>query len=132
MNDTDFNTQRSRIEKLIEHWSPIVGLDNWEVQNLYFYAPNEHNQFDDKALATTAASWTYRRVTFNWYLQVVETVEDDPVLERHVIHELCHTLIDPLHIPSDSFDADRLEYVTQCVADSLLRLRDYVNIKEAK
>lgn len=121
MTDKDFRTQRARVCAIIEKWIPVVGLNDWEVAHNFWREPNEHNDNDPLALATANSSWFYKRVSFHWYLPVVKSVDDNWALERHIVHELCHPLIDPLHIKSEDFDMDRLEFVTQAVADSLLR-----------
>lgn len=119
MNDKEFEIQQARITRLLDKWMKVIGLDQWEVQHYFFRSANEFNDFDQLVLATTASKWQYKRASFHWYLQVVEQVEDEAVLERHVVHELCHPLVDPLHL--DDGVLEKVEFVTQAVADALIR-----------
>ncbi len=117
MTDKEYAEQKKRIETVFNAWFYELQLNLWDIDQRFLRDVDEENP---TFLAITNALWPYRRVTFNWYLPNVSTVSDSQ-LELHVVHEMVHTLLDPLHTPET--DAAKLEFATQCVAQSLLWTR---------
>jgi len=93
MTDEEFEAQVVRIDKLVEKWAPLLGL-KW-MENLQIRFHRHFKEGDDRCIADNVTDWEYKLASITFYIPACEDVPDDR-LERLVVHELFHTVVNPL------------------------------------
>ncbi len=100
MRDVDFERQKNRCQPYFEKWVHLLGLDSWEIKVRY---TDEPMQEDDPSGHWTFA--TFMHVMTDWS-RMRGTVEvfcanltdlSERELERSIIHELCHVIVNEMH-----------------------------------
>lgn len=95
-----------RIRSFFAKWRPILGLEEWDVS--LTFDPGEFVMADGEpsrgAIASTSVSWEYRHADIHWNSHLA-ALEDDEALERIVVHEAMHILLNGLR-PVVDRDAD--------------------------
>lgn len=81
-------------------WIPRLGLAWWDIEIVYYDAPQEiivrFRAPDDGMVAATATvKWIYGTARINVNLPALEGLNDDE-LERIAVHELCHILVNEI------------------------------------
>lgn len=82
---------------LAEEWSPLFGLDDWDVQYEWHEGPIPDEHPD--ALAVTRANWSYKHATIQVSLSNCRDRSKD-YLERVFFHEVGHILCRVLPLPT--------------------------------
>lgn len=120
--------ERRRILRAVDHWRPILGLAEWELA-LTFHA-GKFIDADGKAceaIASTAARWQYLHGSLAFNTDLTAELSQ-PALERVVVHELAHLVVNEMraqNLPDgwhrDEGDAAHEERVVSLVTAAVLR-----------
>src|SRR3990167_10209265 len=115
---------KQRVQTLIDKWLPILGIQNWNLELV----------IDDEAGAMYISRANhYRKATFSIHNKAPLDIEfTESVMERNVLHELVHLLLDSIHsFMAAEFERDGLiwrrfinaqETATDEVTSVILRL----------
>lgn len=101
MSDTPAPSAHDLLKVAFDKWIPRLGLAWWEVQIHYYDDPGEivrlFRQFDngDVVHAYVDANWMYASAKISVNLPAFDDMEPDEI-ERHVVHELCHILVNEM------------------------------------
>lgn len=111
MNDKpQYQRVEGKVRKLAATWQERLGLDHWEIEHVFFDAYEADDRQDDyKTTAITEARWQYLQAKIKWYFPSMLRHSDE-VIEKILVHELCHVLLAPeqsLLEPKVASQADR-------------------------
>ncbi len=76
-----------------EEWQMRMGLAHFTIEHVFldsFFGDDGDEDF--KVTATTEVRWNYLQAKIKWYLPSCTRHEED-VLEKTLVHELCHVLL---------------------------------------
>lgn len=76
-------------------WQRRMGLMHWDIEHVFidsFYDDTTGEDF--KVTAITESRWQYMQARIKWYLPSAVRHDND-VLEKVLVHELCHVLLAP-------------------------------------
>ena len=123
MNDKEFNKLKKKITRFVEKWRVPLGIKWWSVN---FYYEREYAKDDDKhdschTGATCKVQWPYKTAQITFYLPALDTLDDEE-LERTVVHELIHILVNEMR----DFDegANHEERVVSDLTSAVFWIRD--------
>lgn len=116
MNDADFARQQQRVNALVARWLPICGLggDDWDIEIIV----EREAALTDRGwqvAAQCAARWEHLDAELRFFADAIVS-ETDEVLERHVIHECCHVLVNELRPKAKSLMGDWLAHEERVVS----------------
>jgi len=98
VNDAEKNAQKRRLRPLIKKWRSALGLHHWDIDHDFYEGAipdsNGDAAFTD-ALATTTSRWQYLTAVIRWRIDLMAETKDDE-LERAVVHEYCHVLVNEM------------------------------------
>lgn len=122
MNDKEFEIAKRRISTIAKRWIHDMGLGWYEI-GIDYKMGDAPTSYTGVGIApfSVVSRWQYRYATITVYVE--EIPEDDEKLEKAIVHELCHILVNPMRCP-DHWDKDREEYVVSCLASSFLWVRE--------
>ena len=94
-----YKDQVPRIQRAIDKWLPLLDMPHMDVRHVFVPARRED---DTDCPADTEAKWQYRYAGINYYLPNFCSMDDEDV-EKTVLHELVHVLINPIEsqLPDD-------------------------------
>lgn len=118
MNDKQYELLQKRIQKVLDKWMPILGLDKERIRFKYI---REFNT-DKYTVAQCYPLWQYKSHTIEFFMPSVNEATEDE-LEEDIVHELCHILIAPAtgnDPPADRPTLEQHELATQNVAFALV------------
>lgn len=121
MNDAEYETQKQRVERLIERWVKPIGLGWWCIN--WVWHREERRSDDLTGIEVCAmdchANWKYLEARINVYLPAVEQFDDDR-LEYFVVHELMHVFLQEMQAPMQTqAEADTMAAHEERVATTL-------------
>ena len=94
MNDAEYEVQRERVKTLVAKWLDILPLRHWEITSNYYQGLLDRDDGKHaEALGLCEPDWRYMHATISWALGKVQSADDDQ-LERYVVHELMHCMLD--------------------------------------
>jgi len=133
MTDAEYAEQKARVERYTERWLGPLGLaDNWHVQVCWHREKAEQEKGDARpAMMEAEVRWQYADATIHVYLPSVFEVEDDAVLEKIVVHEYQHILLNELRSTGKSMGAEYLaheEHAATMLAMAFLRTAEMRNV----
>jgi len=107
MNDKEFNKLKSKIHKIIDKWSPMLGLKWWTVK-IYYERVNctdisRHDDGYSRAGAQTHVQYPYKTAQIYFYLPDLKSLGKQE-LENLVIHELIHILVNEMRFFNEGID----------------------------
>lgn len=118
----------ARCQPLFDEWLTKLGLMWWSVEISYY---DKRKQFrkDNGGIAAARvwADWRYMSANISVCVPVVATMDDDD-LERAIVHELCHALVNEMR-ESDP-DIKHEERVVTTLTSAFMWVRD-VTLSEA-
>ncbi len=90
---------------MAERWYDVMGLRWWRVthdwsRNAEDFAVEDNGHITRETLAKTSVTWQYAIATISWNINGFAGVSDEE-LERHVVHEYCHILMNEMRHDSD-------------------------------
>lgn len=94
-------TKLELIKAAFAKWIPRLGLAWWDIEIVYYDDPNEIIQrfriieTGEMVPANVTAQWMYADAKININLPAFELI-DPGVIERVVVHELCHLLVNEM------------------------------------
>ena len=120
MDEGEFQARKAIVEAGMAEWIPVLGLGYWVITNKYHHGPYVDNKGTVSAdrRASTEANWPYMLATIRWDLSG-DLVDGE--LERVVVHELVHCVLNEVQEPEDQWN--HTERVTQMLEKAFLRLR---------
>ena len=118
MTDKEYREQKKRVESMINKWFKPMGMGWFDI--LFDWHRDERKEptrNNIPAVADVECSWEYKRAKINWYLPVIQNIDDDE-LENMIVHEFVHILINSVDI--EELPNEKLEYATESVARALI------------
>ena len=120
MTDKEYEKLKKRLQKIINKWLPVLGLDRERIRFKYL---RTYDGSDHYTVAKCYPLWQYKTHNVEFLMPAVQDV-DDAELEEDVVHELCHILIAPASGNSapeeDKHYTAQVELATQNVAFALI------------
>lgn len=105
IKDKAFKREQKRINRIMERWRDPLRLFEWEIVRLYSRGPfpvdGEWGQRPAAAMASV--DWQYRRATLTFDTEATRDY-DDAKLERIVVHELVHVIVNEMRCWKDADD----------------------------
>lgn len=126
MKDAEWEAKKKKVKALFDKWVKHLGLGWYEVDINWKAGDGEDRGEGFIRCMEVRSRWMYRTATINVWLEEVPT--DEYKLERMVVHELCHILIEPMRI--DNQCTDNEEYVAESLARAFLWTVDGVKSKK--
>lgn len=125
MNDSDYKTQRKRVQTFLDKWYKPMGLE-WFRVNIEWSrgGDKDFDSEETQAAASTMINWPYKLATVVFHLPAVEQIDDEH-LEHVVVHEFTHILLGSQTTTTDSTPDERArhEYATELTANALIWCR---------
>lgn len=124
MTDKEFERQKKRVEKILDEWRAILGLNS---DRLRYHFNREYEEGMVGAVASVNASWQYKNHRIDFYVPKVKEIESDNELTEAVIHELVHILIHSAtgdNTGKSDAEVEKIEYATTSVTYALLWARE--------
>jgi hypothetical protein len=76
-------------------WQRRMGLMHWDIEHVFIDSYYDDSSGEDfKVTAITESRWQYMQARIKWYLPSAVRHDND-VLEKVLVHELCHVLLAP-------------------------------------
>jgi hypothetical protein len=76
-------------------WQRRMGLMHWDIEHVFIDSYYDDASGEDfKVTAITESRWQYMQARIKWYLPSAVRHDND-VLEKVLVHELCHVLLAP-------------------------------------
>ncbi len=119
-----FKKHRARCRRYFDWWIPRLGLSVWSIDVLYQRGSDYRREHDASANSAmiTYVSWKYLDASIYVNVPRVRHMSDDE-LERAVVHELAHVLVNELAIGGRSDNADHEERVVSSLARAFTWVR---------
>lgn len=112
MKDKEWKIKKTKVKTIIDKWVKDLGLGWYEI-NIEWKAGDAQERGDGYLCVMEVVSrWMYRTATIRIWLE--EVPEDGEKLERMVVHELCHILVEPMR-------SERVTENEEHVVESLAR-----------
>lgn len=129
MNDRDYNAQKRRVGRLFNRWAKTLGLNQWA---LHYQCCREGEMLtDDDRSGDSAfspvmdceAQWQYQQVAIRVNTPMLVSMDDEDV-ERSVVHELCHVLVNEMRTDEPTMEQyNHEERVVTMLTNALLWTR---------
>ena len=117
MKDAEWEKRKKQVKAIFDKWIKHLGL-GWYQIDLNWKAGDAPERGDGYIVAMNVVSrWMYRTATINIWLE--ELPDDDWKLEKMVLHELCHILVEPMRDPEQGC-TDNEEAVVEGLARAFL------------
>lgn len=113
MTDKEYAKERKRVSKALKKWAYILGFAHWKLSFIYgreAFKQSYDGSFETKM--TTEVKWEYMTIIIRVALSTTHYLPDID-LERMIIHEFAHALINEMHAVDK--DADHEERVAEHV-----------------
>jgi hypothetical protein len=120
MDDTEYAVQVERVKTLFNKWIGPLGLATWDISLLVERTrcsrekSEKDSGYEFVINADCAASWEYEKATITCYLPRIADLSDER-LERTMIHEMLHCLLDELDCQNKDA-AERRRHVEHVVS----------------
>lgn len=114
MTDKEYKLQKARVNKLLNKWYPMMGVNSWRITYQWSQSPC---QDAPTTVGETNSLWQYKKATITWFLPAMVDIDDDH-LQDCVIHELLHLVIDPLYDAVDGSN-EHIYKLNELVTQSL-------------
>lgn len=111
---------RNKLSKFMNQWCLLLGLDRWEIIAEYCA---ESDTLEPGLNGCAKVQWPYKRAVIKFHISQLYD-NDDVQLERLVVHELMHVVVNEMR--GKKFDNDDLQHEERVVTeltDSFLRLQ---------
>lgn len=115
MNDKEFEKAKKRVTALFKKWTKDLGLKWYKVGIIYKMGDAPSRGDDYIAPMMVQSRWMYRTATITVWIEDIPKDDDD--LERMIVHELCHILVEPMR---DDEVTDNEEMVVESLARAFL------------
>lgn len=125
MTDAEFEQQKARVGVIADKWLDELGLNWWSTRFQWHRESPvaEHNEGVRFCIACRChADWQYLEATIQVYLPELEDLTDERI-ERIMVHEFCHMLVNELRDVSDDW-LKHEERVCTTLATAFLWVRD--------
>jgi hypothetical protein len=131
MRQRQFKRERQRIMRFIDAWLEPLGLRWWTVRVMYHRRSKGFRAIHPTrvVLARVVADWRYMEAQIDVNVGAAVGLADWE-LERAVVHELCHLLVNELQGAAGYTDHE--ERVVQTLARAFIWVRDYAQAQNQK
>lgn len=123
MTDKEYRIQKKRVGGYLTKWQGPMGLRWWKIDVIWDRSYCENPGI---AASTDMTRWRYREADITFYLPKIAD-EKDEVVEKTVIHELCHVLLSPISTNMEDLNSDYQkqinEFTTELVASAMWWVR---------
>ena len=102
MTDAEYKAIQRKCQKYIGIWKSRIWLTQWDIRTYYHREPSEN-----EAYMSVTPDWRYLMAEFHVHAWDIHSQElDDTHIERCVVHELCHCLLDEMNtaVPEDRME----------------------------
>jgi hypothetical protein len=96
---------RDEISRLLQKWSPICNLQDWELESLF---QADADEVCPDASACVTVQYGYKTAVFRWRLPRLLARTPKDGLEYVVVHEICHVLVNGMRGAMKWDDTDML------------------------
>jgi hypothetical protein len=110
VNDREYARARRRVERIFHRWRADLGLRWWSVRLEFERERHPRDSTETCVLGETTANWKYMNARIVFFLPEIAAM-DDADLERSVVHELVHVLVNEM-TERDEDDAHQERVVT--------------------
>lgn len=116
-----YKRHRKRVQRCLCEWVPKTGLAWWHVTASWYDDEAEFRKTDGESVAAFRvwADWRYMTADLAVNVPAVARLDDDE-LERAVVHELCHALVNEMR----EGGIDHEERVVTTLASAFMWVRD--------
>mgnify|MGYP007083430561 CR=1 FL=1 len=127
MNDKEFAEVKAKIKALVDKWVFVMGLKWYEIDIAYKMGDAESRGDGFICTAMCHSRWMYRSATLTIWVE--ELPEDPYKLEKLIVHELCHILVEPMR---GRVVTDKEEYVVESLARAFMWTDEFARPKTLK
>lgn len=127
MNDFEFNTQLKRVQERTNVWVDNLRLWNWEIRYHFYRGPIDGRE-NFQAIACAEVRWEYGEADISWNLMKVKDLSDEE-LEKCVVHEYLHLLVNEMQHLSDDY-AKHEEHVVSMITLAIMHTRNSERVQE--
>lgn len=105
MKKKAYKRARKRFQAVFEEWATRLGLMWWHLECVFMEDTPADFVVDDghQVAVTVEAKWEYMEALFTINTPVVAEMSDES-LERLVVHELCHVLVNEMRCKSSKHE----------------------------
>lgn len=127
MKKSKYEKQRKRLRPLFKKWHSKLGLGQYDISIRYYdkqKAFRQENGVGRSAVMVVTADWAYMDADIAVCVPMVSELDDEK-LERFVIHELCHILVNQMRGWRQQRTPDEIaheERVVSCLATLFFNL----------
>jgi hypothetical protein len=119
MTDAEFDEERARIMRFADKWTPLLGLDDWDISWEFHREPDTT---DAKEMAYCGVQWQYEAAVIRWCVfEVYAHALNDDALERVVVHEMMHILLHEMREDANRPDIAHEERVATRLTKAFVR-----------
>lgn len=128
--------EKNRFKRASKLWADLLWLNDWEIDVSYTITPIESRDPSDKerghcTLATCDVKWFYKKAFINVYL-VQTMLLSDKDLEKLVLHELLHAVVNEMRNINQSDGIEHEERVVTTLTDIMYLLQHPKSRKNKK
>jgi len=127
MKKSKYEKQRQRLDPLFKKWVGKLGLSAYDITVRYYDKPKafrKENGVGKNAVMVITPDWAYLEADIAVCMSLVAGLDDDK-LEKYVIHELCHILVNQMRGWRQQRTPDEIaheERVVSCLATLFFNL----------
>jgi hypothetical protein len=96
VNDPNYAAQKRRIRRLIDKWHKSLGMGWWSLDIKYSNTTRDDGDDYSTVLMAVHTDWEYRKAAITVHIPSMFDVSNED-LEKCVVHELCHVLVNEMH-----------------------------------
>lgn len=113
MTDKEYREQKKRVQKYLDKWITPLGLRWWKIDVVWdraTHCDSDPPGGSEHCAAHVKCRWEYLEATVTFHLlQLIEQKDDD--LEKVIVHELCHVLVNEMRAPIAPNDETHAEWM---------------------
>lgn len=121
MTDKEFAKQQKRVERYFQYWQRALWLEQWRTTFKWHRGEFSQDESDGRTVMRVTSDYRYMQAEVEVYLPAVVDQEDE-ALERSVVHELSHVLLNEMHYWNE--DGSHEERVATTMSQAFVSMRD--------
>jgi hypothetical protein len=114
LDDRSYRRNKARINKLFKKWVHVLGLGFWSVDVTFWREPVPGGEGGLYVQADCVARWEYRRAFVRIDVPASDSL-DDVSLEKVIIHELVHALVNEMREKGIKHEESVVTGLTQAI-----------------
>ena len=116
-----YETLKAEILEKSDRWRTAMDLGWLAIDHTFVEGFSEE---DAQTICETNSHWEYREARIRWYMASASRLTEKE-LDLTVLHELVHTITDPMEKHVKNAYSEQCEYVVTCISKAILATRDY-------